>query len=307
MRATCLCSAKSYSLREIISLILISFLLLCACKKDPVTPENTFPASEVYTLYFDRHGTLWAGTAEGLISLRDRHWKIHNPIPGLPTEGVRDIAYQFINQNDELWMGGVAGLSVAAYELDAVSSATSYAEESGKLLDNNVRSVAVDAIEARWAATPKGLSIFKGSSWYSFDDLGDLLKHDLTSLDADEEGWVFAGTSGMGVGRYRYDETLDGITGASYYDTDWSGLQSDTILDVLILSNDDQWFGTSMGAAHHLSWETKQEWEAFDTSDGLLNNQVTCIAVGSNGTLWFGTPAGISSFDGSTWTNYSKN
>jgi ligand-binding sensor domain-containing protein len=305
MRVSSLYASASLDLRGSIGLVLSSLLLISACKKDEVTPETTFPASEVFALQNDPSGNLWAGTAEGLISLRDNNWKIHSQVPGLPADIIRDIAYQYIDGHDELWLGGPSGLSVAAYELDAISSATTYVKEPGKLLDNEVRSVTVDAIQARWAATPNGLSVFVGSNWYGFDDLGDLLQHDLNSLGADDEGWVFAGTSGLGVGRYKYDDNIDGITGASYYDSDWTGLPSDTILSVLILSNDNQWFGTTMGAAHHMSWNTKEDWETFDSADGLIHNQVNCIAICPCGMLWFGTPEGASSFDGITWRSYT--
>ena len=60
-----------------------------------------------------------------------------------------------------------------------------------------------------------------------------------------------------------------------------------------------------MGAAHHMLWETKQDWEAFNITDGLINNQVTCIAAGSNGTLWFETPEGASSYDGMSWRSFT--
>ncbi len=70
----------------------------------------------------------------------------------MPSGNILDIDYQFINDADELWFGSPSGLSVAAYELDAVSSATTYKAEPGKLPDNNVLAVAVDAVHARWKA-----------------------------------------------------------------------------------------------------------------------------------------------------------
>ena len=283
---------------------LIGAAYLSGCKKDIVTPENTFPATEVFSLYSDPDGTLWAGTVEGLVSFRDNQWKIHNEIPGIPSGNILDIAYQFINDEHELWFGSPSGLSVAAYELDAVSSATTYMEEPGKLPDNNVLAVAVDAVQARWAATPAGLGIFHGDAWYQEDKFGDLVQYPVQTLGSGEEGWIFAGTRGKGVGRFRYDETIDGISGASFYDKAWSGLRSDTILAVCIIRNDEQWFGTTRGVSHHTSWETKKEWESFDTSDGLIHNHVQCIDKGKDGKLWFGTPEGASSFDGESWITY---
>jgi ligand-binding sensor domain-containing protein len=39
--------------------------------------------------------------------------------------------------------------------------------------------------------------------------------------------------------------------------------------------------------------------------NGLVNSRVDVIAKDKDGTLWFGTPFGASSFDGTTWKTYS--
>ena len=44
-----------------------------------------------------------------------------------------------------------------------------------------------------------------------------------------------------------------------------------------------------------------------DASDGLVNNQVTCIFKDSRGFIWIGTTAGLSRFDGTNFVNYTHN
>jgi len=44
-----------------------------------------------------------------------------------------------------------------------------------------------------------------------------------------------------------------------------------------------------------------------DASDGLVNNQVTCIFKDSRGFIWIGTTAGLSRFDGINFVNYTHN
>lgn len=44
----------------------------------------------------------------------------------------------------------------------------------------------------------------------------------------------------------------------------------------------------------------------YDTTDGISDRFVTCIAFDNDGKIWFGSRYhGISSFDGKTWTNYN--
>jgi ligand-binding sensor domain-containing protein len=45
-------------------------------------------------------------------------------------------------------------------------------------------------------------------------------------------------------------------------------------------------------------------WCTYKTN-GLLDNNITCIASENNDNLWVGTSKGVSKFDGLTWTNYT--
>ena len=46
--------------------------------------------------------------------------------------------------------------------------------------------------------------------------------------------------------------------------------------------------------------------DLYNKSNGLVNNDVNCIEQGSNGFMLFGTPAGLSVYDGSSFTNYGS-
>jgi len=107
------------------------------------------------------------------------------------------------------------------------------------------------------------------------------------------------------VGRYKYDETLDGITGASRYDADWTLLPSDTILCIYVDKNNQQWFGTPQGIPMYTVWDTREGWSAFSSADGLIHNEVHSIAEKNHGVMWFGTADGISTFDGELWDKHS--
>jgi len=48
-----------------------------------------------------------------------------------------------------------------------------------------------------------------------------------------------------------------------------------------------------------------QTFTNYTTADGLLSNNVNCVAVDASDDLWFGTQGGVSFFDGATWTSYT--
>jgi len=273
------------------------------CKPDQVETDP-FPAGMVYSIHIDPSGTAWAGSDAGLIRFNGTSWQVQTA-DGLSRGEIRQIAQNLTNPGDELWMATSNGATMATYDQDRVSSAMTYTREQDKLLDNDLGSVVIDSLNAKWFTTPLGLSILTGSSWLNENEYGDFIDYPLTSLGTTSDGWVFAGTNGLGVGRYKLKDGIDGVTGASFYDMAWSGLPTDTILAIHINSDNTQWYGTSQGAAYHNRWETKKGWTTYDISDGLIDNQVRCIAATTDGYTWMGTPEGASVFDGTVWINYT--
>ena len=289
----------------LLSFALFLMIPFYSCETDNDDPAVHFPATRVMSLCIDESGIVWAGTDAGIISCINGKWKEYKDIWNIPAGQVNDIAFRNSGGGPEIWMATSNGAGVALYEPGTINSATSYTKEVSGLLDNRISSVLVDALDALWFATPAGLNLFRESKWYAETAWGDLVKYPALSLGAKSDGWIFAGTSGLGVGRFKYEESIDGITGASYYNTDWTGLPSDTILSVYVDMNDNQWFGTPSGVAFHSGWETKTGWKVYTAVDGLVNNRVQAIMEDTKGIIWFGTANGVSSFDGENWQSYN--
>ena len=286
-----------------LSVAFLLFGLFYACKPDNPLPESKFPANKVNSIYIDAQGVVWAGTDIGLINYWNGNWKSFDT---LNTGEVVDIASQANKTNMQLWLATAKGAVLAEYKSGEILSTSLFTSTSSGILDNKISAVITDAINANWFATPIGLSILNTNSWYTRDEYGDLVLHPVISMAAKSDGWIFAGTTGLGVGRFKYDPSgIDGISGASYYNTEWSGLPSDTVLSIYVDKNNKQWFGTPKGVAFHAVWETKKEWKTYSVADGLVNNRVQAIAKDAAGNMWFGTANGVSYFDGLTWKNYS--
>ena len=63
------------------------------------------------------------------------------------------------------------------------------------------------------------------------------------------------------------------------------------------------WFGTISGGLYRYDGKS---FTLFTTTDGLANNSVLCMLEDNAGYIWFGTEAGVSRYDGKTFTNFSK-
>jgi hypothetical protein len=207
----------------------------------------------------------------------------------------------------EVWLATPAGVSVAAFDLDGITSATYYTSSNSGLKEDSITAISVDSSHNRWFGTNRYLSSFTGNDWDSTDLDGFLQQYPVMSISSGKDSWNFVGTKGGGVARVKRDE-VDGITSASAYDTDWSGLLSDNIYSSYIDKNGNQWYGTDMGAAFHEGTNTKSGWTTYESSDSpLIDNFVQVIEGDDNNGVWFGTPAGASFFADGKWSSYTLN
>ncbi|HNQ68282.1 MAG TPA: two-component regulator propeller domain-containing protein [Bacteroidales bacterium] len=84
--------------------------------------------------------------------------------------------------------------------------------------------------------------------------------------------------------------------------TSLQGLVDDFVTGgVAIDANNVKWFGTQSG----LSKYDDENWQSFDTDDGLVDNYIQCIAIDNSLNVWIGTENGVSKYNGSIFTNYT--
>ncbi len=133
---------------------------------------------------------------------------------------------------------------------------------------------------------------------------GGLPSNWVTSL-AVFNGDLWVGTSGSGVGVY----DLNSGTWISYTVAN-SPLPHDTInrLTPVVDPNatDYIWISTNNGAAKYTPTRPLHSWNIINTVDGLPSNTVYDVAVdfdGASTTTWFANYGGLTSWDGSTFTN----
>jgi len=261
-------------------------------------------SDQVYSVCIDNYSAKWFGTDAGLSRFDGQVWSSYTTADRLAGDRVNDIYFEQSSFGPEIWLATDNGVTVMSVEPDAITMATPYRQDNTGLISNSVNAVTVDAAHIRWFGTRDGLSSFKGSEWGSYTIEDHLSANDIRALTWDTLGWRYAGTTGGGVSRLRWDD-IDGVTSASPYDYAWSGLLSDNILSAYIDAQGIQWFGTDRGAAQHDTIETKAGWEVYTTEEGLVNDIVLSIVQGPQGRIWFGTEAGVSVFDGATFISYT--
>lgn len=295
-------------MNRFITFSIASLLIYCwSCDNgDDPEPTASIASNHVYVIYIDGNGIKWFGTDKGLSTFNGENWNTYTTDDYLTSNLIRDIAFQMGNYGPEIWLATESGASVMSIELDAISTATTYTSVNSDIIGNDVLAVGLDADDNRWFGTTDGVSVFAGQTWVSTDHAGTLADHPVVDIGSDQDGYTFLGTSGAGVAVMEFE--LDAITTVTYYEYPWSPVpETNIITSVYVDAGGNQWYGTLSGILEHNSADAKSDWTIYNMSDdGLPSDDVIAITGDQQGIIWIGTEdAGVASFDGSTWTNYS--
>lgn len=198
---------------------------------------------------------------------------------------------------NEIWIASVDGVL-------NVSKNESYTSINSGLSENNVDKLNIAFNQNKYFAVYQALSMEVDGNWIEYPGKDDLYASiDITDIGSTTDGYVYVTTNGGGVERFTYDE-VDGVSGATIFDTDWSLLKSNSVNTVYTYDT-VQVYGTKMGVAFHYSSYTKWDWKVYTVEDGLVGNDVKAIGQDKNNTWWFGTTEGLSSFNQTGWKSYT--
>ena len=196
-----------------------------------------------------------------------------------------------VDVNDNIWFG----TSVGVQSFDGVNWISYYMSNYPGLPSDNIKVIKAVSNGNIWIGTDYGASIFDGYSWTSYTSSNGLSSNQVKSIDEDNNGGVWIGTN-QGVSHF------DGNSWISYSSPDlhWSGVNA-TDFD----SNGDKWFATPLGGVTHFDGTT---FTVYDTSNGLLSQNVTDLLIDNQGNKWVGTGSGMSVLDVSntSFTHYTQ-
>jgi ligand-binding sensor domain-containing protein len=263
----------------------------------PEEPQETLSFEQVTGFVIGANGTKYLSTENGLF-LFDTSRPSYDPVPGgLPEELVNDLAFSGSTQEGDLWLAmgrGACNHSRGEWLTKANSG----------LQSDQVTRLHFDPGAGSYFSHPQGLSILRNAQWIHYTGREGLYQQfEITDIGTASDGYTYVTTRGGGVERLRAG--LDGISGATLFDANWSGLLTDEVYTVYI-ADTLQVYGTCLGVAFHSSEYTKWDWVQYTTLDGLVSDTVQAVLRDTAGSWWFGTPRGISRFDGARWTTFTS-
>jgi ligand-binding sensor domain-containing protein len=188
-----------------------------------------------------------------------------------------------VDISDNIWFG----TSVGAQRFNPPSSWETYnlAGPLSGMVSENIKEIkltkTIPLAGQFWIGTDFGAQLAINSSWITYDNTSGLVGNQVKSIDEDENGGKWIGTS-QGVSYFV------GNSSGSYSSPDlhWSGVNA-TAFD----SNGDKWFASPLGGVTHFDGTT---FTVYDTSNGLLSQNVTALLIDNQDNKWIGTGSGMS-------------
>jgi len=274
------------------------------------TDNSSIPSNSVYSIYVDSTDNPWIGTDKGLATHNTNGWAVYTTENHLKNNKVNDIAYEKSTFGNEIWIATDGGLTVASFTPDGITSATTYTNETSKIVGKKVFTVTVDKNQNRWIGTDSAVNVFSGSTWASKKNAPDAMGENFDFSDyqiSEIAEYQFGNntiitTKGKGVARMSYN-SVDGFTGASTYALPWSSIISDNIT-AAVVDGENQWYGSNVGACFHPSIQAKSDWVFYTAADNhLVDDNIKAIHMDKSKNVWIGTNKGVSiiTTDGSVY------
>ena len=159
------------------------------------------------------------------------------------------------------------------------------------MVSDNIKTITCFSDGSVWAGTDYGVSVFSSQTndWVTFNSANGLLSNQVRSVN---EGPDVNGVVGSWVGTNQGVSFYNGLSWVSYSSPDlhWSGV-NETSFD----SNGGIWFSSPLGGVTH--FDGINNFTTYDTSDGLILQNVTALLIDDQDQKWIGTEAGMSVLD----------
>jgi sugar lactone lactonase YvrE len=165
-----------------------------------ISTTTNFPSDDANDLLYDKKGTLWVTTSEGLCSMDTINFTVLQVFkaakPGsnsLVNNGCISMA---VDAQNNLWITTLAGLSKLNIEKRIF---TNYTKADG-LPNNSVSKIIIDKNNNLWMITGNGLSLFQSSTntFHNFYQEDGLPENSLEgTINKDENGILYFGDAGI--------------------------------------------------------------------------------------------------------------
>jgi len=261
--------------------------------------------NNIIDVYEDSQGLLWIGTGEGLFYTRNKKdffrfdFALHgwSQAQDAQVRSILEVGRTLLIATER---SGLLALSGSGGEVQNVRLS-----EGGDQLDLIFRHLYLDRDSSLWIASTGGLfRLQRGDRHFSgqpdFDFSPErILESSVRRVFEDRNLGLWFGTHYNGLYYHYPDNFL--FRNARFDPAGMDGLNNN-VVSAFLAEGDSVWIGTDGGGLNLWirSTDTYRQWTE---SDGLVNDNIKCLAKDTEGNLWIGTFKGLSIFDGKSFTN----
>lgn len=275
---------------------------------EPVSPWRSYTVDDglangfVTCLAEDTGGTVWAGTWDGVSSLKpgSRKWESLSESDGLPGSRITCLA---AGLDGTIWVGALPLSSKGGLARISGGKVIEVTSEHG-LVSDKITAIAVEDGGRVWIGTwGAGVMTFDPSAWKIenvFNEAGGLSSNDVVAIKVfDGKVWVCTKYNGVSL--------REGV-GWTVFNEHTSGLRNNSVHTMAVTAT-DYWFGTWAGAfrvAKGQDLKNHENWSEYtDFMNRLADRFVRIIAAVPDGRILFGTDRGLTGYNGSVWTTWT--
>ena len=230
----------------------------------------------ITTLFEDREGDVWAGSASGLQRFRDSIFVTYSTSEGLPSDSNGPV---YADPEGRTWFAPIDGGLFWLRE-----GQRGQVKEAG-LGKDIVYSIA-GGKDGIWVGRQRGgLTHLRpdGDSFRqkTYTEKDGLAQNSVYAVHQNRDGAIWAGTLSGGVSKF---------TGGRFTTyTTADGMASNSVTSILEDSDGTMWFGTPSG----LNAFSNDRWRVYTVRNGLPSDSINCLLQDSMGVLWIGTDGGL--------------
>ncbi|MCX6028211.1 MAG: hypothetical protein NT169_02770 [Chloroflexi bacterium] len=277
--------------------------------------DGTWPAAaEIFTLWAEKDGRVWAGTQNGLFFYEAGIWQ---QFPLLTTDSGPAVFALLQDEKGGLWAGTDQGLFYSAAPRADNPTLTQLRARQNGLVNDYVRAMAFTPDGALWLGTIAGISRYAGHIWQTVEDDG-LAGQRINAILTDSRGKTWVGTEQGGLAvwdgrewqRLTEREGLPDRRIVSLFEDSRGWIWVGTGNDVGYLAADGKWrfFGRAAIGVDLPVYSFAQDadgplwlaagggavrWDetgGFQPAPELAGKRVNAVHRGRDGALWFGLP-----------------
>ena len=254
--------------------------------KKQIIKTNDVINDEVTALLYDSMGTLWIGTANNGLYLKQN--KLNTTISANKKFGFSKKHITCVKSyKNFIYVGTNEGLVV----IDLKNNKSKSISTSEGLSNNQINSIAIDKHSNIWfACHGSGPFFYKNGEFTVFKDLKGLKSYNLNCVNVDDKGNVWFGSEGDGVFKF------DGKDFTNYTVND--GLISNYAYSI-IPAKENIWICSKNGVSKFDF--SKRKFSTYSRDEGFLSQECdfNSYCLSNENKVWIGTEQGLMCIDNS--------